>query len=45
LVSDNDETPQAEGVRKEVLRKRGGTERKKVAGDWRRLHNEQLRGL
>jgi len=45
LVSDNEERAQAEGVREQVLRKRGGTERKEVAGDWRRLHNEQLRGL
>jgi len=45
LVSNNEETAQAEGVREHVLRKKGGTERKEVAGDWRRLHNQQLRGL
>jgi len=45
LVSDNEERAKAEGVREQVLRKRDGTERKEVAGDWRRLHNEQLRGL
>ena len=45
MVSDNEGTAQAEGVRDQVLRKRSGTDRKRVAGDWRRLHNEQLSGL
>jgi hypothetical protein len=45
LVSDIRGGTQTEGVRNRALRRIFGQKRDKIRGEWKKLHNEELRDL